>query len=62
MEKIEVVFKDRKYLLDKNKLIFILSELENRNLDKISDKEILKLFEKYDLYDEIFLANLNKIW
>ena len=23
---------------------------------------VLKLFEKYDLYDEIFLANLNKIW
>ena len=62
MEKFEIVFKDRKYLLDKNKLIFILSKLENRNLDKISNKEILKLFEKYDLYNEIFLANLNKIW
>ena len=61
MENIEINFKNQKYFLERSKLIYVLSKLENRNLDKIADDEILVLFKKYDLYDEIFLTNVNKI-
>ena len=62
MKKIEIEFKNKKYYLEKDKLIFVLSKLENHALDKISEDEIKQLFEKYGLYDEVFLDNLNKIW
>ena len=62
MKKIEIEFKNKKYYLEKDKLIFVLSKLENHTLDKISEDEIMQLFEKYGLYDEVFLDNLNRIW
>ena len=62
MEIIEIEFKNKKYSLEKSKLIYVLSKLENRNLNKITNDEMAVIFEKYDLYDEIFLANLNNIW
>ena len=33
-----------------------------RTAGKITNDEMTVIFEKYDLYDEIFLANLNNIW
>ena len=44
------------------KLLYILSKLENNNDLKYENQEqIEKLMEKYNLFDEYFLKNINKI-
>jgi len=58
----EVTFKDKIYKLDNKKVIYVLSRLTNKNLDNINEDEIVKLMKKYELYDEIFLENINKLW
>ena len=56
--KIEIKYNDKVYLIDKNKLLYVLSKLKNT---KIKESEIESLMEKYKLYDEYFLKNINKL-
>ena len=55
---IKIIFKNKEYLIEKYKIMFVLSRLCN---GKISEKEIYKLMEKYRLFDELFLENANKL-
>lgn len=55
---IELSYKNKLYKLDKENLLFVLSKFENR---KVNTSEIDKLMEKYKLYDEYFLENINKL-
>lgn len=55
---IKIVYKNREYSIQKDKIIFVLSKLQKK---KIQESEILDLMCKYKLFDEIFLENINKI-
>ena len=55
---IKIVFKDKEYLISKDKVIFILEKLF---CSKVCEEEIIDLMKKYQLFDEIFLENVNKI-
>lgn len=60
-KKIYLTHMNKEYALDKDKLKFILNKFGIEiNVDDIND--VNKVLEKYDLFDEIFLENLNKIW
>lgn len=43
------------------KLQTILSYLENKEIVIKNEKQLSELLEKYELYDEGFLKNINKI-
>lgn len=58
---IRISFKNKDYEVDTDKLVHILEKLENTTIKK-SEEEIMKLFEKYSLYDEVFLKEVNKLW
>ena len=52
----------KKYDIEIDKLIYVLSKLENdNNLKYKSQKQIENLMKKYDLFNEHFLKNANKI-
>lgn len=45
-----------------DKLIYVLSKLENNNNLKFENqKQIETLMKKYNLFDEYFLENINKL-
>ena len=44
-----------------DKLIYVLSRLERKKLEYKNQKQIETLLEKYDLFDEYFLENINKL-
>ena len=54
-----VEFENKKYFLEKNKLIYILEKLEQK---EVKEENIEELMNKYNLYDEEFLENINKLW
>ena len=54
-----VEFENKKYFLEKNKLIYILEKLEQK---EVKEENIEELMNKYSLYDEEFLENINKLW
>ena len=49
------------YDIEIDKLIFVLSKLENKKITFKNLKQIEKLMKKYKLYDEHFLKNINKL-
>ena len=52
----------KKYDIEIDKLIYVLSKLENDSKLKYQNQEqIEKLMKKYDLFNEYFLKNINKI-
>ena len=55
---IKISFNNKIYMIDKDKLKFVLTKLNN---GKVNDSEILELMNKYHLYDEYFLENINKL-
>ncbi len=59
---IELLYNENKYKVDFDKLIYILSCLENKKISDTSDENIKFLLDKYGLMDETFLSNVNKIW
>ena len=61
--KIKHQFKDeiKSYDIEIDKLIFVLSKLENKKITFENLKQIEKLMKKYKLYDEHFLKNINKL-
>ena len=62
MEVVKIKYKNRIYKIQYDKLIYILSCLENTLPENISENHINSLIEKYGLLDRIFLRNINKIW
>lgn len=58
---INIDHKRKTYKLECEKVLFILSILENKKTDSLNNGKILKLLKKYGLFDEIFLKNINKI-
>lgn len=61
--KIKHQFRDeiKSYDIEIDKLIFVLSKLENKKITFENLKQIEKLMKKYKLYDEHFLKNINKL-
>lgn len=61
--KIKHRFRDeiRSYDIEIDKLIFVLSKLENKEIIFESPEQIKKLMKKYKLLDEYFLKNINKL-
>jgi len=53
-----ILFKNKIYKIKKEKLLQTLSKLNNKS---IKEDEITTLMQKYKLYDEDFLENINKI-
>ena len=58
---IKISFKNKDYEVETDKLVHILEKLENTTIKRTED-EIMKLFEKYSLYDEVFLKEVNNLW
>ncbi len=58
---IDVEFDGKIYGVEVEKLVYTLNILEN---EKINPKEtnLRKMLDKYKLYDDIFLTNVNKLW
>lgn len=53
----------KNYEVELEKLLYILSKLENNKTLKFESlAQIEKLIDKYKLYDEDFLSNINNIW
>ena len=68
MKSVEIILKiesssfSRSIDININKLIFVLSKLENnKNLKFKNIEQLEKLMKKYGLYNEEFLTNLNKL-
>ena len=54
---IKISFNNKIYKIDKDKLLYVLSKLESKD---VKEDEIEKLLNKYKLYDEYFLENILK--
>ena len=54
-------FDEKEYKIDLKKLIAFLSYLEGREITYIDNKQIEKYLEKYFLYDDVFLSNVNRL-
>ncbi len=62
MEKfIRVEYNDKIYEVEVEKLVYALNILEKGNV-KETEEELRNLLDKYDLYDDIFLTTINKLW
>ncbi len=46
---------DKTYKINKKKLLIVLNKLENIDSDLLSDNEIIKLMDKYYLFENTFL-------
>ena len=55
---VKIFFNNKEYIIEKEKIKFILSRLYD---SEINDNDILVLMEKFQLFDEDFLNNLDKI-
>lgn len=55
---IKISYKNKLYKIQKDKLLYVLSRLKSEN---VKESEIEELMEKYKLYDEYFLENINKL-
>ena len=44
-----------------DKLIYILSKLENKKIEYKNQEQIRSLIKKYNLLDKYFLKNINKL-
>ena len=53
-----ITFNEKEYLIDEDKLIYVLERITQR---KVLREEICILMEKYCLYDEFFLENVNRL-
>ena len=61
MKTIKISYKKQEYNLSLEKLICIFNILENKKQDFLKEEEIIELMKKYNLFDDIFLKNINKI-
>ena len=66
MDTIEIEFENKnktgKIAIEKEKLMYVLSRLENNtNLKLENQEQIINLMKKFDLFDKYFLENINKI-
>ncbi len=61
LEYFKLQFKKKEYRIDMQKLIYVLSCLESRRINDISNSNIKTLLKKYGLLDKMFLDNINKV-
>ena len=47
--------------IESDKLIYVLSKLENKEIEFESQEQIEALMKKHGLFDEYFLENVNKL-
>lgn len=59
---ITILYNKNEYKVETEKLLYILSCLENEEISQTDDAHINALLKKYGLLDEVFLENINKIW
>ena len=58
---ITIKFKDKSYDVNIENLLIVISKLENRKIFNLSNDEIHNYLKKYQLYDDIFFKNVNRI-
>jgi len=61
MQKIKINYEKENYELIPNKIINVLEILEKKKIAQQNEKEILKLMQKYKLFNITFLKNINKL-
>ncbi|MBQ8847446.1 MAG: hypothetical protein IJ003_00710 [Candidatus Gastranaerophilales bacterium] len=61
MQKIKINYEKENYELIANKIINVLEILEKKKIAQQNEKEILKLMQKYKLFNITFLKNINKL-
>lgn len=54
----KILFDNKEYEINKEKLLYVLEKLE---CSKVENKNIEKLMKKFNLFDEYFLENLNRL-
>lgn len=60
----KIDFKNKTYELEKEKVLVVLSKLcgkTEQTLNSLNEEDIKSLMEEFELFDEIFLENINKI-
>ena len=55
---IKILYNEKVFEIEKEKIFWVLSRLEDRVID---ESEIEELIKKYKLLDEYFLSNVNKL-
>ena len=50
------------YNIDRQKLVRVLEILLDRENISPTDEEINSLLTQYDLYDDVFLSQINELW
>ena len=58
---IVIPFEGKNYNVDCEKLEAVLSFLENKEVIIESDEQLSELLKKYDLYNDVFLKNINNL-
>ena len=61
METIKISYQKQIYKLTPQKVFHILSILENKKCEHLSNEKVIKLLKKYKLLNDIFLNNINNI-
>lgn len=54
----KILFDNKEYEINKEKLLYVLEKLE---CSRVENKNIEKLMKKFNLFDEYFLKNLNRL-
>jgi hypothetical protein len=55
---ITIEFNKKQYSINKEKLVIVLEKLSG---EPVSENDILKLMDKYCLFDEYFLTHVNEL-
>ena len=61
-EFILVVHENKHYNIEKSKVKHVLEILSKKEIKTQDDNEIIDLMKKHYLFDDIFLAHINKLW
>ena len=59
-QKITISYQGSDYSVEVLKLLKVISYLEDESIKDASEENIAKLLEELQLYDEVFLRNINK--
>ncbi len=59
-QKITISYEGSDYSVEVMKLLKVISYLKDESIKDASEENIAKLLEELQLYDEVFLRNINK--
>ncbi len=61
LDKVKIKFKNKNYEIDIDKILYVLSALSDKKLNKNDVKIISKLMKKFKLFDEMFLKSIQNL-